>query len=86
MMNKPGLPEQLAFVIEQRRQDEAVVLAEAMRAGIQALYLETLIEAYLLGRVSREVALQALGPERLGEIEYQRDVLREDVAWGLEYA
>lgn len=53
MVNKPGLPEQLAFVIEQRQQDEAVVLAETMRAGIQALYLETLIEAYLLGRVAR---------------------------------
>jgi len=45
-----------------------------------------LIEAYLLGRVSRETVLKELGPEQLEEIEYQRDALQRDVAWGMENA
>jgi hypothetical protein len=83
-MNEIRLTEQLAFVVAQRRQDEATVLAEAMREGIQVLYQEVLIEAYLLGQVPRETVLKELGLERLEEIEYQRDALQRDVEWGLK--
>jgi len=69
-----------------RREDEATVLAQAVREGVHALYREALIEAYLLGQVSRETVLKELGPEQLEEIEYQRDALRRDVAWGLKNA
>ena len=83
-MNETGLTEQLAFVVAQRQQDEATVLAQAMREGIQVLYQEVLIEAYLLGRVPRETVLKELGLERLEEVEYQRDALQRDVEWGLK--
>jgi len=43
---------------------------------------KTLIEAYLLGKVSREKALKDLGAAELREIELQRDALRRDVEWG----
>ena len=57
-----------------------------MREGVHTLYREVLIEAYLLGRVSREMVLKELGPDQLEEIEYQRDALQRDVAWGLKNA
>ena len=82
-MNETGLTQQLAFVMSQRHQDEATVLGEAVREGVQALYRETLIEAYLTGQVAREMVLKELGPEELEEIEYQRNALKRDVAWGL---
>jgi hypothetical protein len=85
-LNETGLTQQLAFVMAQRHQDEATVLAQAVREGVHTLYREALIEAYLLERVSRETILKELGPQQLGEIEYQRDALRRDVAWGLENA
>lgn len=85
-MNETGLTQQLAFVMAQRHEDEATVLAQAVREGIHTLYREVLIEAYLLGRVSRETVLKELGPEQLEEIEYQRDALQRDVAWGMEHA
>ncbi len=44
---------------------------------------EVIIEAYLLGKISRDEALKALGVEKLEEIEYQRDALIRDVEWGL---
>ena len=73
----------LAFVVAQRRQDETTVLAQAIREGIGMLYREALIEAYLIGRVPRAMALKAVGPEVFEEIEYQRDALQRDVAWGM---
>jgi hypothetical protein len=80
---EPGLSEKLAFVQRHRRQDEAAVLAEAVREGVDVLYREALIEAYLAGQVPREHLLRRLGPEALAAVEYQRDALQQDVAWGL---
>jgi hypothetical protein len=85
-MHDKTLAEHLDFLIAQKGQDEATVLAQAIRAGVEVLYRETLIEAYLLGKVPRETALSELGSERLAEVDYQRDALRHDVAWGLKGA
>lgn len=83
-MNETGLSEQLAFVVARRQQDEATILAQAVREGIQVLYRDVLIEAYLLGQIPRDTVLKELGLEQLEEIEYQRDVLQRDVMWGLK--
>lgn len=48
-MHDKTLTEHLGFLVTQKGQDEATVLAQALRAGIEALYQETLTEAYLLG-------------------------------------
>jgi hypothetical protein len=76
------LTEHLDFLVAERGQDEATVIALALQSGIEALYREALTEAYLLGKVSREVALKDLGAAELREIELQRDALRRDVEWG----
>jgi len=85
-MNETQLTQQLSFVVAQRQQDEATVLAQAVREGVKSLYREAIIEAYLLGRMTREHALKELGAEELEAIEYQRDALRRDVEWGLKNA
>jgi hypothetical protein len=85
-MREAALTQELAFVMTQWQQDEATVLARAIRAGVRALYREALIEAYLMGHIPRQEALKQLGPETLEEIEYQRDALKRDVAWGLSDA
>ena len=85
-MNDTVLTQQLTFVVNQRHEDEATVLAQAVREGIQTLYRETLLQAYLLGQVPRDTVLKEFGPDQLEEIEYQRDALQRDVAWGLQNA
>ena len=60
------LIDQLAFLQARSQQDEATVLAQALREGIQVLYRQALTEAYLLGQLSREKILGELGPEILG--------------------
>jgi hypothetical protein len=85
-MRDTALREHLDFLVTRKGEDEATVIAQALRAGVEALYQEALTEAYLLGQVSRATALDELGPERLDEIEYQRDALRRDFEWGLKGA
>ena len=85
-MKQGTLAQKLAFVAAQHQQDETSILAQAFREGIQVLYRDALIEAYLAGNITREDALKELGPELLEEIEYQRDALQRDVAWGLRDA
>jgi hypothetical protein len=80
------MTQHLTFVMTQRHEDEATVLAQAVREGLHTLYREALIEAYLLGQAPREALLHELGPEQLEEIEYQRDALQRDVAWGQQGA
>ncbi|HVR96930.1 MAG TPA: hypothetical protein VMW27_09965 [Thermoanaerobaculia bacterium] len=82
-MHDRTLTEHLEFLISQRDQDEATILAHALRTGIETLYREALIEGYLLGKVPRDVMMKELDPAQLEEIEYQRDALRRDVEWGL---
>lgn len=85
-MKDRTLAEHLDFLVTQRGEDEAMVLAEALRTGVEALYREALVEGFLLGRISREKVLHEIGSEALTEIELQRDALRRDVEWGLRGA
>ncbi|EDN66536.1 conserved hypothetical protein [Beggiatoa sp. PS] len=83
-MENIAFTEQLAFLVTQRQINETTLLAQAVSKGIQILYQEAIIEAYLLDQVSREHALKILGPTMLKDIEYQRDALKQDVEWGLK--
>ncbi len=82
-MLETQLAREMNLVVTQRGLDEATVLAQAFREGIHKLYRDTIIEWYLLDKISREDALQELGKETLEEIEYQREAFARDVAWGM---
>ena len=56
-----AMTQQLEFVVAESKQNEASVLAQAVRRGLELLYKEALIEAFLLGRVSREKILTHWG-------------------------
>jgi len=85
-MRDRTLAEHLDFLVTERGEDEAMILAEALRTGVEALYREALVEGFLLGRISREKVLHEIGPEALTEVELQREALRRDVEWGLRGA
>jgi len=85
-MKDRTLAEHLDFLVAERGEDEATVLAAALRTGVEALYRDALVEGFLFGRVPREKVLHEVGPEALTEIELQRDALRRDVEWGLRGA
>lgn len=80
------LTQKLSYLASERGEDEAKLLAEVMDAGVEALYREALIEAYLQGRVSREDLAREIGQASAVEVEQRRDALRRDVVWGLASA
>jgi hypothetical protein len=82
-MQETQLAEKLAFLLAHHQLDEVTLLAQAVRQGIQLLYREALIEAYLLGQLCREKVAQEIGSEALDDIDYQRDTLQRDVHWGM---
>lgn len=77
------LTEKLSYLASQRGEDEATLLARAVDAGVETLYREAVIEAYLEGRCSREELLRELGPAVAAEVDQRREALRRDVEWGL---
>jgi hypothetical protein len=83
-MQDTQLAKKLAFLRDHRHQDEATLLAQAVQAGIQSLYREALIEAYLLGQISRDAVLKEVSSEELDRIDDQRDALLRDVTWAID--
>jgi hypothetical protein len=81
-MHKTGFAEQLAFVTAQRGEDEALVLARAVRTGLHVLYQEVLVESYLMGETSCELLLREIGPEQLEMIDDQQGAIERDIRWG----
>ena len=79
MMKTQALGEQLSFIVTQSKVNEAAILAQAVSKGIEILSQEAMIEAYLLGNISRDQALKTLGSATLEEVEFQRDALKRDV-------
>ena len=85
-MDTSVLAHKLIFIQTRRQKSEAALLAEAMQEGIQKLYRESLIEAYLLEQIPREQILKEIGQKALDAIDFQRDAIQKDIAWGLEGA
>jgi len=83
-MRDVAFARQLDFLVDQVGEKESSILSRALQAGIGVLYQEALIEAYLLGKIDREKILSELGPDKLEDVDYERDAVTRDVAWGLE--
>lgn len=81
-MSNRSVGEKLAFVRDLNHEEESAILARAVQEGIQVLFREALIEAYLVGRIDRADALAELGAEDVERIEEVRDTLIQDIRWG----
>jgi hypothetical protein len=78
-----ALNEQLDEILRLRQTDSAQVVAEALHAGMQQVYLDTVLEAYLHGRLSRTEAIERVGAGNIDRAEEEHRIMQEDVSWGL---
>ena len=78
--------EKLEFIAQQTRQDFPFLLGKATELGIQQLWVQTQLDLYLNGKISREEAEKAVGAKLVHLAERQRDAVLEDVKWGMGYA
>lgn len=77
------IAEKLTYLAEVRGEDQASLAAQALDAGVEALYREALIEGYLSGRLAREDLARQLGEEAVSEVDAQRQAIDRDFQWGL---
>ncbi len=61
---------ELDFLVSQRGLDESTIIAKAIRKGMEVMYRDALIEAYLLGKISHDQAMKELGPDTLEKIDF----------------
>jgi hypothetical protein len=82
-MKELAFTNELDFLVSQYGLDESTIIAKAVRKGMQLMYHDALIEAYLSGTISHDQAMKELGSDTLEEVIYQREVIKRDVQWGL---
>jgi len=73
----------LNVLVRERDKDEATVLAQAVRTGVDVLYRQHVMDRFAAGTLSRAEAVVLLRPERVEDLEYQGEALPRDIAWGL---
>ena len=82
-MTKLTFAQTLDVLVRETGEDETSVLAKAVRAGVDVLYRQHVIDRFVAGTLSRSEAVAVLGPELVEDLEYQREALARDIAWGL---
>ncbi len=78
-----SISEELGYLRQQTGEDEAALLARAVRVGLQVLLAETVEKALIEETISTEEATAILGQERVKDIQYAKHALAQDVARGL---
>lgn len=59
------------------------LLSQALDMGLGMLYRQTVEDAFINDKLSRDDAVAALGIERVTDIEYVKRALHQDIARGL---
>lgn len=77
------LTDKLSYVAKSRATTQEDAFAEALSAGVDALFREAMITDYLAGRCDRQAAADALGAETLRQVEARRAALEDDIEWAL---
>jgi len=77
------IAQELDFLIQRTGRDELTLLSHAMRLGLGLLYRQTAEQAFIDEVLTRADAVEALGPQRVAEIEYAKQALAQDVRRGL---
>lgn len=83
MTASTSLRERLDYLVRTTGREEAEIVADAITRGIEDLYRVGLGDAYLAGDVAREDAVAELGEEAVADLDYAREAVLADIAWGL---
>lgn len=65
------------------RKPEAEVLTMAFQVGLRQLWREHVLGQYLLRKLTRDQAIEAVGIDWVELAERQHEAMREDLEWAL---
>ena len=75
--------ERVREVAEVREVSESEVFEQAFERGLDALWKDIVLSKYLDGELTREAAIERVGPTNVERAERERDLAEQDVDWGL---
>ena len=70
-------------IAEARGLPESEVLERALERGLETLWEDIVLAQYLEGDIDRQEAVNLVGHPKVERAERERDVVEDDVRWGL---
>jgi len=70
-------------IAEARGLAESEVFERALERGLEDLWEDLVLAQYLDGELDREEAIERVGRTKVERAEREREVVEEDVGWGL---
>ena len=77
------LSDRVREIAEARGLPESEVFERALERGLEDLREELVLAQYLNGELEREDAIERVGRTKVERAERERDIVEEDVDWGL---
>lgn len=62
---------------------ESEVFEQALERGLETLWEDVVLAAYLDGELGRDEAIARVGRTKVERAERERDVVEQDIDWGL---
>jgi predicted DNA-binding protein len=78
-----GLTDRVRELAEARGLPESEVFERALERGLEDLWEDLVLAQYLDGELAREEAIDRVGRTKVERAERERDVVEDDVDWGL---
>ena len=75
--------ERVREVAEAREVSESEVFEQAFERGLDVLWKDVVLSKHLDGELTREAAIERVGPTNVERAERERDLAEQDVDWGL---
>jgi len=63
---------------------ESEVFEKALERGLEDLWENLVLVQYLDGEIGREEAIERVGRSKVERAEQERDLVEEDISWGLD--
>lgn len=83
---KDVLTREIEELSKTKKVEATIIVAEAVRIGISKLWQAMILDKYLNKKISRKEAIKLAGIDNVRLAERQKEIVLEDVKWGLRYA
>jgi predicted transcriptional regulator len=77
------ISERVREIAHARDLPESAVVEQALERGIEGLWRDVTLSSYFEGELDREQAVERVGRTTVERAEREREVVEEDIDWGL---
>ena len=77
------LSDRVREIAEARGVPESEVFEQALERGLETLWEDIVLSQYFEGTLDREQAVEHVGRSKVERAEREREVIEQDVDWGL---